>query len=110
MLGNIPHLTVINATALHKYRSTLSMLQHFIDVAALYQYLLTASIPLHGIAIAATLVVFKSIGEGGSIATEGEVVACVRREHHRARHVEAVEVASERRCGHRYLMILEVIS
>ena len=100
-----PHST--STAALYRCCSTLSVPQHFIDVAALYRYLLTTSIPLHGIAIAATLVVFKSIGEGGSIATEGEVVACVRREHHRARHIEAAEVAFASNCAQQDLINLE---
>ena len=31
-------------------------------------------IPLHGIAVAAALVVFESVGESGSVASEREVV------------------------------------
>ena len=56
-------------------------------------------IPLHRIAIAASLVVFERIGERGGITAEREVIACVGRQHQLARHIEAMEVASQRcRC------------
>ena len=48
---------------------------------------------MNGVAVSASLVVFQSIGEGGGIATEAEVVACVWCKHNRATHVEAMEVA-----------------
>ena len=54
-----------------------------------------ASVPTDGIGIAAALVVFERVGKGGGVASEGEVVARVGGQHHRTRHVEAVEVARE---------------
>ena len=50
-------------------------------------------IPLHGVAIATTLVVFKGIGKRGSIATEGEIIAGVWGQNHRTAHAETVKVA-----------------
>ena len=57
-------------------------------------------IPLYSIAIAASLVILQCVGKRGGVASEREVIACIWCEHHRARHVEAVEVASERGGGH----------
>lgn len=56
-------------------------------------YIHCGLIPLNGIAISASLVVFQSVGEGGGIASEAEVIACVWCKHNRATHVEAMEVA-----------------
>ena len=50
-------------------------------------------IPLHGVAIATTLVVFKGIGKRGGIATEGEIIAGVWGQNHRTAHAETVKVA-----------------
>ena len=47
-------------------------------------------IPLHGVAVAAALVVFERVGKRGCVATEREVVARVRRKHNRTAHVETV--------------------
>ena len=67
-------------------------------------------IPLHGVAVAAALVILKSIGERGGVTTEREVVARVGSEHHLTAHVEAVEVALQRRGGHGHLVELEVVA
>ena len=55
---------------------------------------------MNGVAVSASLVIFQSIGEGGGIASEAEVVACVWCKHHRATHVEAMEVALQRGGSH----------
>ena len=68
------------------------------------------SIPLHGVGITTALVVFERIGKRGGIATEREVIAGVWREHHLTAHVEAVEVALQRRGGHGHLVELEVVA
>ena len=52
----------------------------------------TCLIPLHGIAVATALVVFKGIGKRGGITTEGEVVAGVWGQNHRTTHAETVKV------------------
>ena len=49
-------------------------------------------IPLHGVAVAAALVVFERVSKCGGITAEREVVARVGSQHQLARHVEAVEV------------------
>ena len=38
-------------------------------------------IPLHGVGIAGTLVVFQGVGQGGGVAAETEVIAGVGRQH-----------------------------
>ena len=58
--------------------------------------LTSISIPLHGVAVAAALVILQRVGERGGIAAEREIVARVRSEHHLAAHVETVEVTLER--------------
>ena len=68
------------------------------------------SIPLHGIAVSASLVVFQGIGECRCVATEAEVVAGVWCEHYGAAHVEAVEVALQRGCGHGHGLVLKVVA
>lgn len=58
------------------------------------------SIPLHGVAVAAALVIFKRVGKRGGITSEREVIRCIRCQHHRAAHVETVKVAAERCRSH----------
>lgn len=41
-------------------------------------------IPLHSVAVSRALVIFERVGEGGCVASEREVVACVRSQNHRA--------------------------
>ena len=65
---------------------------YFVEMVR-FIYIHCGLIPLNGVAVSASLVVFQSIGEGGGIASEAEVVACVWCKHHRATHVEAMEVA-----------------
>ena len=67
-------------------------------------------IPLHRIAVAASLVVFKGVGKRGGITAEREIVACVGSKHYGARHVETVKVTSKRCGGHGYLVVLEVVA
>ena len=47
-------------------------------IAVVCQYLwcrfVSSLVPLHGIAVAAALVVFESVGESGGVASEREVV------------------------------------
>ena len=65
---------------------------------------------MNGVAVSASLVVFQSIGEGGGIASEAEVVACVWCKHYRARHIEAMEVALQRGRCHRQIVLVEVVT
>lgn len=65
---------------------------YFVEMVR-FIYIHCGLIPLNGVAVSASLVVFQSIGEGGGIASEAEVVACVWCKHNRATHVEAMEVA-----------------
>lgn len=56
-------------------------------------------IPLHGVAVSRAFVVLESVGEGSGVASEREVVAGVRSQNHRARHIEAVQITLKRcRC------------
>ena len=60
----------------------------------------TGLIPLHSIAVTAPLVILQRVGKRGGVASEGEVIARVWSQHHRATHVEAVKVTLQRRRGH----------
>ena len=51
------------------------------------------SIPLHGVAETASLVVFQCVGKCRGVASEREVIRRIRGKHHRTAHVEAVQVA-----------------
>ena len=50
-------------------------------------------IPPHSIRVAASLVVLQGIGKRRGVAAEREIIAGIGRENHRARHIEAVQVA-----------------
>ena len=67
-------------------------------------------IPLYSIRITASLVILQGIRQCGCIASEGEVIAGIWRQHYRTAHVEAVQVAGQTCGGHTQLMIIKIIT
>ena len=71
---------------------------------------LSRSIPLDGIADAAPLVILQRIRQRRGIATEGEIIRCIRCQHHRRAHIEAMKVARQTGRGHAHGMVFEVVA
>ena len=69
-----------------------------------------ALIPLHGVGITASFIVLQSICKRRSVATEREVIAGIRSQHHRTTHIETVEVALQRSSCHTHGLVLEIVA
>ena len=67
-------------------------------------------IPLHSIRIATALIIFQGIRQCRSITTEGEIITCIRRKHHRTTHIETVEITLQTCSSHTHFMIVEIIT